>query len=34
MQFGQIWEMRGGRFKRMRMFTDIEQARRAAGLDP
>ena len=34
MHFGQIWEMRGGRFKRMRTFTDIEQARRAAGLDP
>ncbi|HEX6653613.1 MAG TPA: nuclear transport factor 2 family protein [Thermoleophilaceae bacterium] len=34
MHFGQIWETRGGRFKRMRMFTDVEQARRAAGLDP
>jgi ketosteroid isomerase-like protein len=34
MHFGQIWEMRGGRFKRMRTFTDVEQARRAAGLDP
>jgi ketosteroid isomerase-like protein len=32
MHFGQIWEMRGGRFKRMRMYTDVEQARRAAGL--
>lgn len=34
MHFGQIWEMRGGRFKRLRTFTDVEQARRAAGLDP
>jgi ketosteroid isomerase-like protein len=34
MHFGQIWEMRGGRFKRMTMYTDVEQARRAAGLDP
>ena len=34
MHFGQIWEMRDGRFKRLRTFTDIEQARRAAGLDP
>jgi ketosteroid isomerase-like protein len=32
MHFGQIWEMRGGRFKRMTMYTDAEQARRAAGL--
>lgn len=34
MHFGQIWEMRGGRFKRLRTFTDVEQARRAAGLGP
>jgi len=34
MHFGQIWEMRGGRFKRMTMYTDVAQARRAAGLDP
>jgi len=34
MHFGQIWTMRGGRFKRMAMYTDVEQARRAAGLDP
>jgi ketosteroid isomerase-like protein len=33
MHFGQIWEMRGGRFKRLTTFTDVEQARRAAGLD-
>jgi ketosteroid isomerase-like protein len=32
MRFGQIWTMRGGRFKRMVMYTDVEQARRAAGL--
>ena len=31
MHFGQIWTMREGRFKRMVMFTDVEQARRAAG---
>ena len=34
MHFGQIWTMRDGRFKRMVMYTDVEQARRAAGLDP
>ena len=32
MHFGQIWTMRDGRFKRMVMYTDVEQARRAAGL--
>ena len=32
MHFGQIWEMRDGRFTRMTMYTDVEQARRAAGL--
>ena len=34
MRFGQIWTMRGGRFKQMVMYTDVEQARRAAGLVP
>jgi ketosteroid isomerase-like protein len=34
MHFGQIWEMRDGRFSRMTMYTDVAQARRAAGLDP
>ncbi len=32
MHFGQIWTMRGGRFKRMQMYTDVAQAREAAGL--
>jgi ketosteroid isomerase-like protein len=32
MHFGQIWTMREGRFKRMVMYTDVGQARRAAGL--
>jgi ketosteroid isomerase-like protein len=34
MHFGQIWTMRDNRFKRMVMYTDVQQARRAAGLDP
>ena len=34
MRFGQIWTTRDRRFKRMVMYTDVEQARRAAGLDP
>jgi ketosteroid isomerase-like protein len=32
MHFGQIWEMSEGRFTRMTMYTDVAQARRAAGL--
>jgi ketosteroid isomerase-like protein len=34
MRVGQIWEMENGRFRRMTMYGDLDQARRAAGLDP
>jgi ketosteroid isomerase-like protein len=34
MQFGQLWTFRDGRAVRMEMFSDIDEARRAAGIDP
>jgi ketosteroid isomerase-like protein len=34
MRFGQMWTFRGGRAVRMEMYNDVDEARRAAGLDP
>ena len=34
MHFGQMWTFRDGRARRMVMYNDIDEARRAAGLDP
>jgi ketosteroid isomerase-like protein len=34
MRFGQLWTFRGGRAVRMEMINDVDEARRAAGLDP
>ena len=33
MRFGQLWTFRGGRAARMVMYNDIDEARRAAGLE-
>ena len=34
MRFAQLWTFRDGRATRMVMYDDIDEARRAAGLDP
>jgi ketosteroid isomerase-like protein len=32
MDFAQLWEIRGGKQARMRMYADLDEARRAAGI--